>query len=130
MFSKKDTNNDKIDTLIGENTKFEGTIEAKGTIRLDGVLFGNLNVEGNVVLGKKGKVKGNINCNNIIISGTVEGNIITNEQLRITATGKVFGDIDVKNFIVDENAIFEGSCKMKNASSNENNEKVKKIKGA
>ncbi|MTI65936.1 MAG: polymer-forming cytoskeletal protein [Firmicutes bacterium] len=127
MFGKKEINNEKIDTLIGKNTRFEGKIEASGTIRLDGILDGDITIEGNVIIGKEGKVKGNIRCSSILVSGVVEGNIIGSDQLRITNTGKVFGDIQVNNFIVDENATFEGNCKMKQTTS-ETKKETKKNK--
>ncbi|KGG80795.1 bactofilin family protein [Caloranaerobacter azorensis] len=117
MFNKKEAKLDKIDTLIGKNTKLEGKIECKGTIRLDGELIGDLSVEGDVIIGESGKINGNIICNNIFISGMVKGNIISKELLRLTNTAKLYGDIQVKTFIVDENAVFEGSCKMENAKT-------------
>lgn len=132
MFGKKETkeiNTSKIDTLVGKNTTLEGKILTKGTIRLDGTLVGDLEVEGNAVIGEDGKIKGNIICHNIFISGIVQGNISSKEQLVITSTGKLYGDIEVKSFIVDENAIFEGTCKMQNIQTTkqtDNNKKTKK----
>lgn len=127
MFGKEKVKLDKIDTLIGKNTKLEGKIECKGTIRLDGELNGDLIVEGNVIIGKSGKITGNISCNNIFISGIVKGNIISKETLRLTNTAKLYGDIKVKTFIVDENAVFEGSCKMDITENlNKKNNKEKK----
>ncbi|WP_069649177.1 bactofilin family protein [Caloranaerobacter ferrireducens] len=125
MFNKKEVKLDKIDTLIGKNTKLEGKIECKGTIRLDGELTGDLIVEGNVIIGESGKVNGNITCNNVFISGIVKGNVISKEMLRLTNTAKLYGDIQVKTFIVDENAVFEGSCKME-ATKTSNETKVNK----
>jgi len=117
MFGKNDNRVDRIDTLIGKSTTIEGKIEAQGTIRLDGTLKGDMVVEGSIIIGEGAKVTGNLNCSNVFVSGIVEGNITCKDQLRITSTGKVIGDIDVKNFIVDENAIFEGNCKMRGNSS-------------
>lgn len=114
MFKKKvETSSNAFDTLIGSNTKVEGKIHGSGTIRLDGHLIGDLHVDGDAIIGNDGKVEGNIFCNNILISGTIIGNINTEEQLRITNTGELYGDIEVTSFVVDEEAIFEGSCKMK-----------------
>ncbi|MTI48594.1 MAG: polymer-forming cytoskeletal protein [Firmicutes bacterium] len=112
MLGKGSKVSNKMDTLIGQNTKLEGKIEAKGTVRLDGELVGDLVIEGSIIIGNKGVVKGNIICNNIVISGTVEGNIDCKEQLHLTNAGHINGDIKVKSFIVDENAVFEGKCKM------------------
>lgn len=128
MLRKKEVNVNNIDTLIGRNSIIEGKINAKGTIRFDGTLIGDLIVEGNVIIGEDGKVKGNITCENIIVSGTIEGNVTCKEQLRLTNTASLYGDIEVKSFIVDESAVFEGACKMRDESKNLQNDKDKKNK--
>lgn len=118
MFGKKESTSEKIDTLIGKNTTIEGKISGHGTSRIDGTLLGDLDVKGDIIIGDEGRIQGNITCINVLISGTVEGNISTSEQLRITSSGKLFGDVEVKSFIVDEDAIFQGSCKMVTGENN------------
>ncbi|QUH19561.1 bactofilin family protein [Alkaliphilus sp. B6464] len=126
MFSKKQTADfSKFDTLIGKNTSFEGTLTAEGTIRIDGKIKGDVKVEGDIYIGESSQVIGNIMGSNIIVGGNVDGNIIANEQLRLTSTGKVIGDISVKSLIIDENGVFEGSSKM---TTNEINSKHKSKK--
>ena len=71
-------------------------------------------VKGDVFLGESGTITGNISGTNIIIAGKILGNVEALEQLHIASTGKLTGDICVNTFIVDENAFFEGKCKMKN----------------
>jgi len=112
MFGKNEDKFNKIDTLIGKNTKLQGKIESKGSMRIDGELVGDIIIEGSVVIGEEGKINGNISCDNIFIAGSVHGNILCKDQLRVSNTGKLYGDIEVKSFIVDESAVFEGSCKM------------------
>lgn len=113
MFSKKQTADfSKFDTLIGKNTSFEGTLTAEGTIRIDGIIKGDVKVEGDIYIGESSQVVGNIMGSNIIVGGNVDGNIIANEQLRLTSTGRVIGDISVKSLIIDENGVFEGNSKM------------------
>lgn len=124
MFKKNEVYNGKIDTLIGANTKLIGKIEGKGVIRIDGNIEGDVIVDGNITLGTDGKVIGNIICNNIFISGTVKGNIKCKEQLRLSNTAKLYGDVEVKTLIIDENAIFEGKCKMENDSKAELDEEA------
>lgn len=112
MFKKNEINSDKIDTLIGKNTKISGKIEAKGAIRIDGELDGDIVVEGNITIGEDSKITGNIEGSSIFISGTVQGNIKCREHLRLGNTAKLFGDVEVNTLIIDENAIFDGNCKM------------------
>lgn len=109
---KKSINDEKIDTLIGKGTSLEGTVNAEGTIRLDGKVHGGLNIIGNLIVGEEGAIKGNIKAENAFIAGVVEGNVIATSQLHITHTAKLIGDITVKNVIIDEGAVFVGNCKI------------------
>lgn len=109
---KKSINTEKVDTIIGKGAIFEGTVNAEGTIRLDGKVQGGLNITGNLVVGEEGAVKGNVRTENAFIAGVIEGNVIATSQLHITHTAKLIGDITVKNVIIDEGAIFIGNCKI------------------
>lgn len=109
--SKTEILAERVDTLIGPNTTFEGTIKAEGTVRINGNVTGEVIVTGNVIIGDSSTIKGNINAGNAYISGIVYGNISTSNQLHMTPSSKIFGDIIVKNVIIDEGAVFNGNCK-------------------
>jgi cytoskeletal protein CcmA (bactofilin family) len=109
---KKSINSEKVDTIIGRGTMFEGTVNAEGTVRLDGKVLGGLNLTGSLIVGEEGAVKGNIKTESAYIAGVIEGNVIATSQLHITHTAKLVGDITVKNIIIDEGAIFIGNCKI------------------
>jgi len=118
--SKKDTNvpvYDKVDTLIGKTANFNGTLQAKGTVRVDGCYEGELKVDGDLVIGESGKVVGNIYASNAHIGGKVEGNINVKGQVHLTPSSSMDGDIEVGNLIVDEGAIFTGKCIMTNQNT-------------
>lgn len=113
MFSKKgpvEYNN--VNTIIGEDCSFEGRLNSRGSIRVDGIIKGEICVENNLYVGDKGKVQGDIKGNSVFIAGEVYGNVYVVEQLRISSSGKLYGDVNVKTFILDEDAMFEGNCKM------------------
>ena len=131
MFNRKVEKPMKIDSLIGENIKLIGKIEGKGSLRIDGIIEGDIDYEGDVIIGENGKVKGNIHCYNISLSGTVEGNIIAKGNLTLHPTGKLIGDAEVSNLIVHENAFFQGSCKMTSKKAEKidtNDKKIEKVK--
>lgn len=113
MFSKKSpVEYNNVNTIIGEDCSFEGRLSSKGSIRVDGTINGEINVESNLYVGEKGKVLGNVHGSSIFIAGEVHGNVYVVDQLRISSSGKLYGDVDVKTFILDEDAMFEGSCRM------------------
>jgi len=110
---KQEIQYSKFNTLVGAECSFEGRLSTKGTIRIEGEFKGEINIDGNLFIGESGRIVGNINSTNVFIAGNVEGNVNTTGQLRIASSGKLFGDVSISNFILDEDAIFEGSCKMK-----------------
>lgn len=112
--------NEKFDTLIGTNSKFEGNLHAEGTVRIDGEFTGNIKVTGDVIIGEEGHMFGDITASNVTVSGAVEGNITATNQLKINNTGKVLGDIHIISLIIEEKAIFEGQCIMQKMSTNDN----------
>ncbi len=110
MSRKKISSN--FDTVIGKNTTLTGDIKCNGSLRIDGLVTGDINADGNMLIGKDGSVKGNIQATNIHLAGTVEGNIKAFGILRIMSTTKLLGDVQVKSFVADEGAVFQGNCQM------------------
>ncbi|MDR7855139.1 polymer-forming cytoskeletal protein [Tissierella sp.] len=125
MFKKRDDIVEDLDSLIGENIKIIGKIVGKGSIRIDGSVEGDIEYDGNIVVGETGKVSGNINSNDVSLAGTIKGNVDSKTKLVILPTGTLIGDVQVPSFIVHENAKFDGNCKMINNKTTESNVKAK-----
>ncbi len=102
-----------IETIIGINTKIKGSIQAKGSIRIDGELDGELLGDAEVVIGQTGKLKANIKAKGATIAGEVIGNVEIQDKLELLSTAKVIGDLTVGSIIIGEGAVFHGACKMK-----------------
>jgi cytoskeletal protein CcmA (bactofilin family) len=105
---------ENIDSLIGENIKIIGKIEGTGNLRVDGTIDGDIDYNGNIVVGETGKINGDISAGDISLAGTIHGNISSNSKAVILPTGKLIGNVQVPSFVIHENAIFEGNCKMVN----------------
>lgn len=114
---------------IGAGTSITGDINCSGDIRIDGSLTGNLNVQGKVVVGTSGTIKGEVTCRNSQIEGKIEGKITVAELLSLKATSSIHGDINTKKLAIEPGANFTGNCKMNgasNASASVINEEKKK----
>ncbi|NLM05832.1 MAG: polymer-forming cytoskeletal protein [Tissierellia bacterium] len=115
MFSnrKKSTGmTSSFDSFFGEDIVIEGNVEAKGNLRLDGCIKGDLTSTSSLVVGEKGRVEGNISGTRVEVYGSVEGNINAKEGLFIEASGKVTGDVEVMSISVVEGGEFNGNCRM------------------
>lgn len=113
MFSKKEEiDTTKIDTIIGKETVINGTIEAKGILRVEGKVTGQLNTNGDIIVAASGLVEAEIKCRSISIAGTIRGNIESTGVLEIEPSGKLYGDITVAKLSIGDGAVFQGACKM------------------
>jgi cytoskeletal protein CcmA (bactofilin family) len=109
MFSK---NSEKLESFIGAKSNFQGEVNVKGTVRLDGRVEGRVNADC-VVLSETAEIKGETTAKKIIVGGKVEGILRALEIVEIRATGKVLGDIFAPKFSVTEGGEFNGRIEMK-----------------
>jgi len=93
-------------------TVVKGDIFTENDIRIDGTLEGNLTCKGKVVIGNKGLIKGNIDCDSAEIMGTLNGEISVADKLVVQSTGKIEGNISTSVLVIEPNAFFCGSCTM------------------
>jgi cytoskeletal protein CcmA (bactofilin family) len=100
------------ETVLSNQIKLEGHLRSTSNIRFDGEMLGDLTTEGDLAVGEQGQVKGNVDGRNVVVGGTIEGNVTATGRLEILATGKVFGDITVASLIIDEGGILRGKSAM------------------
>ncbi len=101
-----------IRAFLGEQTSFEGKLIFEGTVRIDGKFQGEIHTEDVVIIGETAEVNAEINAGEIIISGTVRGNVYAKNSLEILAPGKVYGNILTPKLTIQEGVVFEGTCRM------------------
>jgi cytoskeletal protein CcmA (bactofilin family) len=104
---------DKVNTLIGKDTVFTGTLQVAGTLRVDGVLKGEVSVSDTIAIGPTGEVDANVKTKNAIVSGTVKGNIYATERVELQAKADISGDLTTKSLVIEQGAVFHGNCNMK-----------------
>jgi cytoskeletal protein CcmA (bactofilin family) len=97
---------------IMAGTTINGDVVCDGNIRIDGILKGNLQAKGKVVIGQSGVVDGELNCQNADISGTVKAKVTVAELLTLKATAKLSGDISTSKLAIEPGANFSGACSM------------------
>lgn len=112
-----DEGREKVNTLIGKETTFDGDLTSAETLRIDGVINGNCTCEKKLILSADGQVKGNITAQSVIISGRVDGDIVVQGKLELLSTGKIAGNITAGSLVIDEGAAFDGRCTMASPSS-------------
>ncbi len=98
----------EITTLLGRGAAFEGKLTFEGTVRIDGRFRGEVFSDDTLVIGEGALVEAEIDIGEVIIQGTVVGNIKAKRSIEIHAPGRVKGDVHTPSLQIDKGVIFEG----------------------
>jgi len=107
----------EITTLLGRGAAFEGKLTFDGTVRIDGRFKGEVFSEDVLVIGEGAHVEAEIDIGEVIIQGTVVGNVKAKRSIEIHAPGRVKGDLHTPSLQIDKGVIFEGRSFMENAAA-------------
>lgn len=119
------SSNKALGTIIGEGITIEsGKIKGNGDVRIDGSFSGNIDLEGNLIIGTSGNVEADIHSQDALIAGTVKGNIVVSDTLHLTESAQLIGEVECNKMIMDEDATFNGHCIMKDANSKTSHSEV------
>ena len=97
-----------INTLLGNGSFISGDIKVNGFVRVDGDIDGNLETDGNIIIGEIAKIRGNIVGKSVIVGGIVLGNIFADESVKLMVNSAVMGDIVSHKVQIEDTAKFHG----------------------
>ncbi|MGE5391785.1 MAG: bactofilin family protein [Deltaproteobacteria bacterium] len=111
IFGRKKAYQD-IESVIAQGVEIKGEIISQGSLRIDGGVDGKLNVKGDIILGEKGRIKGEIKVDNLIVAGRVEGNVVASGRFEIAANGYFKGDVTCSILTIEEGGVLDGNSRM------------------
>jgi len=107
----KELDQQAISTIISEGCIIDGNIKATAFARIDGQINGDVIVDEGLILGEKGSIKGKVNTRQMVVYGTITGNIDA-EQLEIRNSGRITGDIKTQSLQIESGAVYNGNLTM------------------
>ncbi len=113
-----------INSFIGPGSFFEGKFYVSGSVRVDGRFEGEVKTEDTLVVGQTGKIKTHIHAKNVVVEGTMIGNIYAQSTVRLEPTGKVLGDITAPTIHMAAGVIAKGSI---NVTGNNNKKNARHL---
>lgn len=97
-----------MNTMIGAGSCIRGNLSVEGFVRIDGNIDGNLETNGNAIIGANAKVRGNVIAKSVIIGGIIEGDIIVSESVQLFSSAVIRGDIVSRKLKAEQNVIIQG----------------------
>ena len=87
----------KIDTLVGQNTEMHGDVLFNGGLHIDGLVKGNVIAPADsgstLTLSDHGSIEGEVKVPNIILNGTVKGDVHAYERIELAAQARIEGNV-------------------------------------
>ena len=107
---------DSVISIIGPGMKVVGDCETDGTIRIEGLVEGSVRAGKAVVVGKDGRVKGDVTTQDAVISGSVVGTVSAESRLELQATARIEGEVRARRMQLEEGALLNGTVQMDGAA--------------
>ncbi len=101
-------------TFIAPSTTIVGELSGKGSYVFCGTLEGKCDVDGPITLAEGGTWKGTLKATDVIIAGTVEGDVIARQRVEISRTARITGSLSGKSIAVAQGAVIEGDVRVTN----------------
>ena len=99
--------------FVGSGTVITGESSFKSMLRVDGRFSGRITSStGTLIVGAGGQVDANVEVSVATIHGIVNGDIIAGQRIELGRAAKLNGNIQTPSLVIEQGAVFEGSCKM------------------
>src|SRR5476651_368193 len=95
-------------TILGRDDTLSGRLQLKGGGQLLGNFSGQVECDGDLLIGSEAHVEADIRTVRVTIAGFVRGNIVAASRLKITSTGRLEGDAKVGALVVQEGGVHHG----------------------
>ncbi len=99
-------------SIVAAGMTVTGDIESNGVVKVEGTIEGTIRCARQVLVGRQGRVKGDIVTREAVIGGRVDGTVSGAERVEIQSSAIVSGDIHAKSLVVVEGAQLNGSVRM------------------
>jgi len=100
------------ETVIGVETRISGEIRGEEDLVVKGRVDGKIHLSHALTVEKGAIVQADVDVRNLVVSGTLVGNIVASESVRLLATARVVGDLAAPRVIMDAGAAYRGRVDM------------------
>ena len=99
-------------SIISAGTTITGDIECSGVLKIEGRIEGSVRQARQIMLAREGSIQGDATAAEVVVGGTIDGNVHASDRLELQSTAVVNGEITTKSIVVMEGARINGGVKM------------------
>jgi cytoskeletal protein CcmA (bactofilin family) len=109
---------------IGRDAEFEGLLVLQGPAQINGRVSGEILSDETVWIGKDAHVEANVTAVNVIVAGSVRGEVRASGRIALESTAKVAGQLTAQRLVLVEGSQLEGSCQAGDRSTADSRQSV------
>jgi cytoskeletal protein CcmA (bactofilin family) len=87
----------RVDTIVGQKTLINGDVHFSGGLHVDGMIKGSVVAEDDsasvLTVSEHGSIEGDVHVPNVILNGSVKGDVRSAERIELAAKARVTGDV-------------------------------------
>jgi cytoskeletal protein CcmA (bactofilin family) len=103
---------------LGKNVTVKGQIFAREDLTIDGEVEGTVEChEHRLTIGPNARVQAGLKAREIIIQGSIQGNVDAVDKIDIKKEAKLVGDIKTSRIVIEDGAYFKGSIDISKATA-------------
>ena len=96
--------------VIGKSVMIKGQIFSREDLTIDGEIDGSVQLEEHrLTVGPHGKLQAGVKAREIVVLGTIHGNVEASDKIDIRKDAKLVGDIKTARIVIEDGAYFKGS---------------------
>lgn len=115
MFKRKQA---PLLTYLSQKTEFEGVLHAEGMLRIDGIIHGTVDVQGDLEISSTGLIEGpEVRAHNIIVQGVLKARVYAKGKLTLSRTARLEGDVVAGALEIEPGAFYTGYIETRDAKS-------------
>jgi cytoskeletal protein CcmA (bactofilin family) len=114
-FLNKNVKSGDAVSVISEECQFQGALDLRGSLRVEGKLEGNINNAKFVTITVTGVVTGDICAKGVVLMGKLEGDICA-DGVELLSTASMSGNIRSKSILIENGAKLNASINASGAA--------------
>jgi cytoskeletal protein CcmA (bactofilin family) len=99
-------------SVVAAGMAVHGNLDSNGTVRIEGVVEGDVSTRAQALVAKGGVVRGDMAAEEVVVGGTVTGAVRARVRVEIQSGAVVEGDVTTRRIMVAEGATLNGRVRM------------------
>jgi cytoskeletal protein CcmA (bactofilin family) len=94
---------------LGSTMTVKGEIYSREELFVDGEIQGSIELQHRLTVGPNGKVRASVKAKEVVVHGSIHGDVHSAEKIIIREKGSLVGDITTAGIVIEDGAYFKGS---------------------